>query len=107
MLEKNLQRLEKKIHASAELSAENKQELTQLLSTLKTEVQQLNGKDIETIATLTEKAVIEATRDDKNQTELNNLVASLNETISTFEATHPKLVTITNSICIMLGNMGI
>ncbi len=91
-------------------SEKNREELSELLTTLKSEVTKLSETQIdhaETITSFTHLSTHEATRKDKNQHLLNLSLEGLSSSVKGFESSHPKLVEIVNSICVMLSNIGI
>ena len=91
MIENTIDELEAKIRAET-ISNESKQELLQLLETLKSEaatLKQSNAAHIE------------------NQRMLKRSVEELRSSMEGFEKSHPKLVQAINSVSNLLSNLGI
>src|SRR5579864_1592267 len=110
MIEKTISEIEAQIGGTNAVSAERKQELLNLLATLKTEVAALSkthGEKASSIAGFAKVSAHEATRVDQNPQlrELSN--QDLVSSVSGFEQTHPKLVQIVNRISQTLSDLGI
>jgi len=110
MIEKTISDIEAQISAAQSVSAERKQELLNLLATLKTEVAELSKTHHEqagSIASFARVSAHEATRVDKNPQlrELSN--QGLVSSAADFEQSHPKLVQIVNRISKTLSDLGI
>jgi hypothetical protein len=98
------------IKNAAAIKDENKNELLNLLSTLKTEVGELSKtheEHAQSIAGFAEVSAHEATRKKKNPHLIKLSLEGLSSTVEEFEQSHPQLVQIVNSICQALSNMGI
>jgi hypothetical protein len=110
MLEDTLSKLETRIQNAGNLREENRQELLQLISQLKTEVSGLSKthkEQAETIASFAELSTHEAMRESRNPETLKHSTAGLTSSVDEFEQTHPQLVLAVNRIATTLANMGI
>jgi len=110
MIEKTIGEIEAKIRDADAVSDERKQELLQLLGTLKSEISTLEKTDDERarrIAGFAEASAHEATRSDQNPQLLDRSLQNFRSSVRGFEQSHPKLVQIVNSISAALSNFGI
>ena len=105
-----IERIETKINQSAGISDESRTELVGLLTTLRSEMSELektHGDQAESIAGFAGAATHEAIRDETNPHLLQLAIDGLTSSVEDVEAEHPKLVEISNAICTMLSNLGI
>ena len=110
MIEDTIANIEARIRKASSVPEENKAELLNLFSTLKSEVAQLartHEEQAQSITGFTEISTHEATRDVKNPELLKHSLDGLSSSVSGFEESHPKLVQIVNRICTTLSNLGI
>ena len=110
MIQDTINQLEAQIQNSQNLSPERRAELATLLTTLKSEVNELaktHGEQAESIAGFARVSAHEATRSTPNQEALQHSIGGLEASVSGFEESHPRLVQIVNSICNTLSNLGI
>jgi len=110
MIENTIGEIEAKINGSKSISDERKQELLQLLGTLKSEVGTLaktNDEQASSIANFAQASAHEATREKQNPQSLELSLKGLSSSVNGFEQSHPKLVQIVNSISNTLSNLGI
>ena len=110
MIEDTVGKIESRIESAGAISPERKQELLQLLGTLKSEVAELSkthGEEAQSIAGFTEISAHEATRTEQNPTLLKLSLEGLSRSVAGFEKSHPRLVQIVNTISNMLSNLGI
>ena len=110
MIENTIQKIEARIKSGESLSPERKQELLQLLGTLKSEVTELSkthGEQAQSIAGFTEISAHEATRSEQDPQLLKLSLEGLMGSVREFEKSHPRLVQIVNSISNTLSNLGI
>jgi len=110
MIEDTLAKIEARIQNSDALSEDKRQELSQLLSTLKAEVAELSkthSEEAQSIAGFAEVSTHEATREQQNPNLLKLSVEGLTSSVAGFETSHPRLVQIVNSISNTLSNLGI
>jgi Mg2+ and Co2+ transporter CorA len=110
MIDKTISEIEARIGGTEAISAERKQELLNLLGTLKTEVADLSkthSEQADSIAGFARVSAHEATRVEQNPQlrELSN--QGLLSSVSGFEQSHPKLVQIVNRISQTLSDLGI
>lgn len=110
MITTTLSKIEEKLQHVTSIPEENKTELLQLISTLKTEVENLSEtqiEDAERITGFTQVSTHEAIRQEKNPHLLQLSIDGLSSSVNGFETSHPKLVDTVNSMCQVLSNMGI
>jgi hypothetical protein len=110
MIEDTLAKIEARIHGTDAIREDKRQELQQLLATLKSEVGALSkthAEQAESIAGFTEVSTHEATREQKNPHLLQLSLDGLTSSVEEFESSHPKLVQIVNSMSNTLANLGI
>ena len=110
MIENTIGEIEARIHQAGAVSPEQKQELLQLLATLKAEVDVLaktNAEQADSITGFARVSTHEATRSDQNPQLRELSVRGLRSSVTGFERSHPKLVQIVNTISNTLSNLGI
>ena len=110
MIEDTVSKIEAQIRASDSIKEDRKQELLQLLGTLKSEVSGLSKTHEEqarSIAGFTELSAHEATRSQQNPELLDLSLKGLSSSVEEFQKSHPRLVQIVNSISTTLANLGI
>src|SRR4051812_669501 len=110
MIEDTLAKIEARIQSTEAINDDKRRELQQLLATLKSEVASLSethAEQAESIAGLTEASTREATRKQQNPQLLKDSLKGLTSSVEEFEASHPRLVQIVNSISNTLSNLGI
>jgi prefoldin subunit 5 len=110
MIDDTLAKIEARLKSTEAIPAEKRRELQQLLATLKAEVGKLSkthAEQAESIAGFTEVSAREATREHQNPQLLKLSLNGLTSSVEEFEASHPKLVQIVNSISNTLANLGI
>ncbi len=87
-----------------------KRELLELLAKLKSEIGPLaktNVDDAKSIVGLAEVSANEAMRERPRPEVLTPSLSALDSSVKSFEASHPDLVRVVNSISMMLSNIGI
>jgi hypothetical protein len=110
MIEDTIGKIQSRIEGTDALKDERKQELLELLGTLKSEVAELSkthGEEAQSIAGFTEVSAHEATRTEQNPELLKLSLSGLGSSVQGFEGSHPKLVQIVNAISQTLSNLGI
>lgn len=110
MLEETLSKLEARIQNAGTIRDENRQELLQLISELKTEISRLpksQQEQAESIASFADLSTHEAMRENRNPETLKYSTAGLSSSVDEFEKSHPQLVAVVNRIATTLSNMGI
>ncbi len=110
MIEDTIDKIEAKIQSADTIKDERRQELLQLLSTLKSEVGQLSKtheEQAQSIAGFTELSAHEATRAEQDPELLKLSLKGLSSSVAGFEESHPNLVRIVNAISHTLSNLGI
>ncbi len=110
MIDDTLAKIEARIQNSDAINEDKRRELQQLLATLKAEVAGLSkthAEQAESIAGFTESSAREATRGQQNPQLLKLSLEGLNSSVEEFESSHPRLVSIVNSISTTLANLGI
>ena len=100
-------KIEARIQAADSIKDDRKQELLQLLGTLKSEISGISDTQAQSIAGFTEISTHEATRADQNPELLNLSLKGMSSSVEGFEKSHPQLVHIVNSISHTLSNLGI
>jgi hypothetical protein len=110
MIDETLGKIEQRISRLDSLDPARKKELAELFETLRTEILQLSvthAEQAESITRFAELSAHEATRGRVNP-QLHDLsMQGLSASVEGFEVTHPRLVEIVNSICVVLSNLGI
>jgi hypothetical protein len=110
MIEDTIGKIESRIEAADAVKEERRQELLQLLGTLKSEVAELSkthGDQAQSIAGFTQLSAHEATRAEQNPELLKLSLDGLGSSVRGFEESHPRLVQIVNAISHTLANLGI
>jgi len=110
MIEDTLSKIEARIQNAEAIKDDRKQELLQLLATLKSEMGKLSethGEQAESIAGFTDLSAHEATRIEQNPQLLKLSLDGLSSSVEGFEESHPQLVQIVNAISSTLSNLGI
>ena len=110
MIQDTIEKLEASVEQASALKNENKAELLQLLSTLKSEVGELaktHADAAHSIAGFAAVSTHEATRAAPDPKLVEISLSGLSQSVAEFEGTHPRLVQIVNSICNALSNLGI
>lgn len=110
MIEDTIKKIEARIQAADTVNAGRRQELLELLGTLKSEVSNLStthGEEAESIAGFTDISTYEATRAAQNPELLKLSLEGLGSSVQGFEQSHPRLVQIVNAISSTLSNLGI
>jgi len=110
MIDETITKIESQIQAADSLSPERRQELLELLARLKAETGELaktHGEQAQSIVGFTQLTTYEATRSQKDSKLLDLSTQGLRQSVQEFEASHPKLAQIVNSISTPLSNSGI
>ncbi len=110
MIEDTIGKIEARIQSAETIKSERRQELLQLLGTLKAEVADLartHQEEAQSIAGFTQVSAHEATRTDQNPELLKLSLEGLSSSVQGFEESHPRLVQIVNTISSTLSNLGI
>ena len=110
MIKETLSKVEAAIAKIEAVDGKEKARLVSLLNQLKAELAALPESkmdDARSVAYFTETAAHEVTRPNKSA-ELKELsISGMALSVKNFEVSHPRLVEITNEICMMLARMGI
>ena len=110
MIDDTITNIEARFQSAGAVSDERKQELLQLLGTLKAEVNELSKtheEQAQSIAGFAELSTHEAIRSEQNPQLLELSLQGLTSSVGEFEKSHPRLVQIVNSISNTLSNLGI
>jgi hypothetical protein len=110
MIEDTIGKIEARIQGVEAIREDRRDELLQLLGTLKTEVAELSrthGEQAQSIARFAEISTHEATRAEQNPELLQLSLQGLGSSVREFEESHPRLVQIVNAISNTLSNLGI
>ena len=110
MIQDTIDKLEASVRDVSTLKDDNKAELLQLLSTLKTEVGELaktHADEANSIAGFAAVSTHEATRAEPKPELLQLSLKGLSRSVAEIEGTHPRVVQVVNSFCTALSNLGI
>lgn len=110
MIEETISEIETKISNAEAVSPERRQELLQLLTTLKTEVAKLsqtNREQADSIAGFAQVSTHEAMRAEQNPQLREISLQGLRSSVEDLEQSHPRLTQIVNRISQMLSDWGI
>jgi len=110
MIEETIGKIEARIQSAEAIREDKRNELVQLLGTLKSEVAELSkthGEQAESIAGFAEVSTHEATRTEQNPQLLKLSLQGLSSSVTELEKSHPRLVQIVNAISHTLSNLGI
>jgi len=110
MIENTIGKIEERIRSVEAVKEERRQELLELLGTLKSEVAELSKtheEQAQSIARFTDVSAHEATRAKQNPESLKLSLQGLGSAVRELEESHPRLVQIVNSISGTLSNLGI
>lgn len=107
---KKIEALEKKIESASKIDAKIKEDLLDLMRSLKTELSDLKNINPDSAHDIADKTQVSAEKvlsSDNNKNELQENIDGLQGTVEEFEVSHPKLVQIVNRLCMMLSDIGI
>lgn len=110
MIDETIDKIEERLRNAQSIPEERKDELLELLRTLRSEVGQIaptHRDAARTITGHTERLTQEATLDPRNDDQLQESVDELSASVTEFEKSHPQLVQVVNRICVTLSNLGI
>ena len=110
MIEETISKIETRIHGEESIKDDRREELLQLLGTLKTEIAELSkthGDQATRIAGFTDLSAHEATRAERNPELLRLSLTGLGSSVAGFEESHPRLVQIVSALSRTLSNLGI
>lgn len=107
---KKIEAIEKKIRATSQIDGKIKEDLLDLMRSLKTELSSLKELHPETahhIAAQTGVSTDKVLASPEKPEEVQESIDRLQGTVTEFEASHPKLVQVVNRLCMMLSDIGI
>jgi Mg2+ and Co2+ transporter CorA len=110
MIEDTISEIEGKINAAEAVSPARRQELLQLLATLKTEVARLSKtheEQADSIASFTRISTHEAMRAEQNPQLREISLLGLRSSVEDLEQSHPRLTQAVNGISKMLSDWGV
>jgi hypothetical protein len=110
MLEQTITNIEQRIKNSESIAEKDRNDLLNLLTTLKSEVIELSKTHADHAESITGFAQIsahEATREKQNRHLMKLSLTGLTSSVDELETTYPKLVETVNRISQILANMGI
>jgi len=110
MLNETLAKIEARLQSAESVPAERRQELLELVKTLRNEIDELSKTDSEqaqSIAGFTQVSTHEATRSEPDPDLVKASLDELTGSVAGFEKSHPRLVQIVNNISTTLSNLGI
>ena len=107
---KKIEELEKRIESTSQIDAKIKEDLLDLMRSLKTELTDLKKAHPDTAHAIADKTKLSTEKvlcSENKQSELQEHIDGLQETVGEFEVSHPKLVQTVNRFCMMLSDIGI
>jgi Mg2+ and Co2+ transporter CorA len=110
MIDNTISEIEARIGAAESVTPERRQELLQLLATLKTEVAELsktNGEQADSIAGFARLSTHEAMRSEQNPQLREISLLGLRSSVEDLEQSHPHLTQLVNRFSKMLSDWGI
>lgn len=110
MVNETIANIEARIRRTGTMREEEKTELIELLTELRSEVTELSQthkEQAESIARFTDVSAHEATRKEKDERLLSLSVDGMVSSVEGFENSHPRLVQVVNRISVVLAGMGI
>ena len=110
MINDTLAKIEGRLRAAETVPDERRQELLDLMGTLRAEIHELSKTDHEkaqSIAGFTDVSTHEATRNEPNPDLIKLSLEGLSSSVAGFEKSHPRLVQLVNSFSTTLSNLGI
>jgi ABC-type Zn uptake system ZnuABC Zn-binding protein ZnuA len=110
MINDTMEKIEQKIRKSVHITDENKAEYLSMLETLRSEVDALaktQKEQAETISNFAGATAHEAMRNETRKDLLDISIDGLKTSVEGFEVSNPGLVSIVNSFCSLLANIGI
>lgn len=110
MINETLSRIEAAITRIQAGNSKEKAELVKLLKDLKSElaaVPESRADDARSVGYFTEAAAHEVSRDNGSAQLRNLSISGIAYSVKGFEATHPKMVSVANELCMILARMGI
>ena len=110
MIHDTIAKIEERLQSSGSMRDDQRAELLRLLASLKAEVSGLSETEPEkaqSIAGFTAVSTHEATRETRDAQLVDLSLKGLSQSVDGFEASHPRLVQVVNSICTTLSNLGI
>ena len=110
MIDETFKKIEKRISGAQGLKTESREELRDLLETLRGEVTHLSKthpEHSESIAGFADISSLEAVKANQQPELLKPALEGLEASVMEFENDHPKLAQLVNRISLMLSNMGI
>jgi hypothetical protein len=110
MIDSTIKRIEKTITETEAIDGKRKEELLNLVSSLRQEIGSLDESHREhagSIVSYAETSVREATRNEPDDEMLKHSLDGLSLSVRRFEVSHPTLIGVINNIGQVLGNIGI
>lgn len=110
MIRETISKIEARLAEASSLNEQARQELLQLLATLKREVtdlSQTHSEEAKQIAGYAETYATEAVRPQPDRQNMDSALEKLEGSVEGFETSHPKLVEIVNRLATALANLGI
>ncbi len=110
MIEKTISEIEARINAAGEADPKRRQELLQLVATLKTEIAEFsktNAERADSIARVAELSTHEAMRTEQDPNLREISLRGLRSSVEALEKSHPRLTQIVNRLTKTLSDWGI
>ena len=107
---KKIEAIEEKIKKTSQIDAKVKEDLLDLMRSLKTELsglKELHPATADNIADKTQVSAEKILNADNKKDDLQENIDGLQGTVEEFEVSHPKLVGLVNRLCMMLSDIGI
>ena len=103
---KKIESIEKKIKNTSDIDTKIKEDLLDLMRSLKTELKDVKGTHPEKAHNIADKTQISTEKTLDTKADIADL-DGLQKAVGEFEVSHPKLVQLVNRLCIMLSDIGI
>jgi queuine/archaeosine tRNA-ribosyltransferase len=108
MIDDTLAKLDRRLQDAQNLSDENRAAMLALVTELRQEIETLEDADsADSIAGFTEGGAREALRNQTDADLLELNLQGLQRSAQSFQTSHPKLISVVNSLCQQLSNLGI
>jgi hypothetical protein len=107
-MKNTLQEIKDKLSGDSTLNEEKKTELLGMLDELENEMGNVESNEhVENISGNIKRSAEEVTKEEKDPDLIEKALSDLNNSVTEFEVSHPKLFESVNNISAMLASMGI
>ncbi|MEA1927973.1 MAG: DUF4404 family protein [Candidatus Auribacterota bacterium] len=110
MIDKTVGKLEETVAGATAISDKKRTQLLKLISELKSEISTLSETDKDSaldIINKTHASARHAIQEESDENQFASGLEDLKSTVDTFEVSHPGLVSVVNSLCNALADLGI